>query len=329
MRPLQVWFPAIEPSIDVPEVRRDAERAFREWKNEDVVWLLPHLHETIRWREGPNRVLAVPSECWEYIEVLHVGANGYVSGPGAAHRFRDGRLDKGLLRAWLNSGRPGTFQAPRTLQFPAPVVSNGRIRFSGTGASVQRKYLLKVEPGPAWPLLRVRPLPVSAEVESDLDYGGWKPSGRGTRPMLRSIRHPKVVSYPTRFQRWPAPFTRLFSLGGGIDDATAHDRMVDVARKSRDDRESALRQARTESRRLSDPVTVPASKGWLPATYLAGGVEGAVAGLEKFGVNGRALSAEDVVQFLETEEIPVLRVWGGRDFSGLCCSLDSKGNTRF
>ena len=78
MRPLQVWLPTLSSTIASPAAGRDRQRAFGQWRGENVVWLLPDLEEIVRWKEKtPRRLMAIPSERLEKIDIYHIAENGY------------------------------------------------------------------------------------------------------------------------------------------------------------------------------------------------------------------------------------------------------------
>ncbi|MGH8059735.1 MAG: hypothetical protein ACREOH_21270, partial [Candidatus Entotheonellia bacterium] len=113
--PLQLWLPTFGPSLGFPEVGRDMARVLQSWQGESTVWLLPDLNTPRRWWPSGKpvweRTLAIPAEHFDRIDVFHIGANGYVWGPGVHDRFPDGRVE-GLLRSWLQAWQlPPAFEA--------------------------------------------------------------------------------------------------------------------------------------------------------------------------------------------------------------------------
>jgi hypothetical protein len=87
MTPLQLWLPTLGPSLNFEETRRDASRAFREWRGESVVWLLQDIDQVVRWDEGTVRCVAVPAEGLDCVRVFHIGKRGGVVGDTVTERF--------------------------------------------------------------------------------------------------------------------------------------------------------------------------------------------------------------------------------------------------
>jgi hypothetical protein len=71
--PRQIWLPKLGPSIKNPEIGRDATRAFENFRgNERVVWMIPEITRPKRWKSGDIVHLAVPSEEFERIDIVHM-----------------------------------------------------------------------------------------------------------------------------------------------------------------------------------------------------------------------------------------------------------------
>jgi hypothetical protein len=131
MQALQLWLPMWGPSLNFPEVARDAQRAFRAWQGEQTVWLLQGLQEAGRWREGQQWQLALPAELLDCVDVYHVGENGVVYGPNAEARFPNGRV-QGLLEAWLNVEQSGGCDGNEHLSASHGVCRTSTVRRSST-----------------------------------------------------------------------------------------------------------------------------------------------------------------------------------------------------
>src|SRR5262245_11741788 len=106
MKALQVWLPALGPSFGHAYVRRDAHRAFEAWRGEHTVYLVPGLTEDCRYAEldgagGERRLLAIPADHLDRLDVFHVGQNGYVWGPAANERFPNSQVAD-LLKRFLS-----------------------------------------------------------------------------------------------------------------------------------------------------------------------------------------------------------------------------------
>src|ERR1051326_2092033 len=100
MKPIQFWLPLITSSLHRSGADRDMQRAFDDWRGESVVWMLPDIGRSFRWREDGRTAVAMPSERLERIEVYHIGENQQVVGPSRKTCFPNGTVD-GLLNECL------------------------------------------------------------------------------------------------------------------------------------------------------------------------------------------------------------------------------------
>jgi hypothetical protein len=218
VQPIQVWLPTVHGGLGRPDMRRDAQRAVRAWRGQQLVWVSPELEREVGWREPGGTAMALRGERWELFRVLHVGENGGVWGPTAA-AFPSFSVTS-LLKTWLNLP-VGTIRfVPSQGNFPfeVPVRTEGGITYE--------RRMLQVAPASFLPIagideerqlvhLRWPPDPsspptVSPEAESgDLlmsNSSGWgRPRDTG-EDSDQPIRH--------QLQRlaWPAPFCDLFPI---------------------------------------------------------------------------------------------------------------------
>jgi hypothetical protein len=310
----QLWLLWIESSLGFQEVRLDVEGAFATWRGEDTIWLLPELTGVVRWvrqyaPDGWSPQLAIPSRRLNVIDVFHVWENGLVWGPGSKLRFPESRVD-GLLREWLNAWGDGRVSlcdplASVTIEIP-------RIRAQGKINSITfEEMTLFVQSGsslPAgqsgdevvaeWPIRGSRLLSVFPDAESH--------EGPQHLPKLPSC---------LRAIQWPPLLAPLFPVtGGGLDELVGQRKMVELARRSQENRETALWEAlQTANPYITQGFTTQMRASVWPA-WVEEGVDGALDIIvNRFGLQCR--SWEDVMQSLEgqsilTQTVPVRRAWG-------------------
>jgi hypothetical protein len=181
LRPLQVWIPTLNSDLAMPEVERDASRAFEAWHGETTVWLLPGLEKQVRWKEGPGRwVTAIPAEYLERIDVYHVGDNGHVVGLSAEQRFPEGRID-GLLDAWLNLESVGFAPAPERVPLYVPQVDDGKVTYRILELSIQPRGFVPITDitpegkfSGRWPPEGTTFPTISPDAESEERYGPFE-----------------------------------------------------------------------------------------------------------------------------------------------------------
>ena len=150
MKPLQVWIPTLHSNLAMPDVARDARRAFDAWRGEMTVWLIPDLRKQIRWQKGPGVwATAIPAEHLDRIDVCHVGENGYVVGIGADRRFPGQRV-AGLLDAWLNSHKFEICLAAQELEMQVPQVVGDRVVLKSIRFRLQPHGCLPIDTHICW-----------------------------------------------------------------------------------------------------------------------------------------------------------------------------------
>jgi hypothetical protein len=331
MRPLQIWLPRLQGSLARPETRRDRERAFRAWRGEGEVWTLPAPFETGHWQEpGGIRKVALRGEQVELIHVCHLGANGFVSGPGAAEPLSGGSID-GLLEAWLNlPARSVSFvPAPPKLVIRAPRCQDGDWVYRWIGIPLELTSFLPIKKTDEethtawvqWPPEETAPLPASPEAESADRYGSVSSESSGSDPAGPPSDGPASNASLTRI-RWPEPFARLLPILTGLDDLFQRDQMVAVAKKSHDDLPDAISEAQDESIGWLSEGQSTRLHAWLEPIIAAEGEQGALSAAE----SQYDLQADNIEQGLNRPEwrdvldrpMPIRRVWG---IPGLCWSL--------
>jgi hypothetical protein len=320
MKALQVWLPALGPSLGHAFVRRDAHRAFAAWQGEHTVYLVPGLRERCRYAEadesggeadesrGERQVLVIPAAHLDRLDVFHVGQNGYVWGPAAHERFPD-RQVAGLLKGFLSEDflQDVSLSVPGVVsQLKVPSVSDGHVQFEGGHVVYEYK--------PFFELGHV--LPIEAIDKSGSFTLGWPPRGLGCPPI-----DPDAESCDSSHQRpddlagraclrWGLPFKRLFTLTTGLDELVARIEMQEIMRL--EDRDLALHRAREALSPFASEATTPVEliKFWPAYAQALQPNEPLRPFWEEFGVNARCLEEARSAGKLR-EPRRVLRVWGG------------------
>jgi hypothetical protein len=242
------------PSLYVPEVGRDVQRAFQQWNGEDRVWLLPWIDEPVRWQENSGRcLLVIPSETIDRIDIFHVNQDGYVCGPGAALRFPHSQMN-GLLDIWLNLHRDQAIHGKCYIREAAQIDDQVRLAvptFHGSKVEYVEK-IFYLTPGPFFPIeyldqggFRCKwppegfPFPISPDAESYAFYEHEPPKDRSLH-----------VQY-----LWPEPLRSLAPQGQGLDLLYQQMAMVKIIRERTDNPS----KARTKAQSLATPYV---QTGW-------------------------------------------------------------------
>jgi hypothetical protein len=208
--------PLLSGSFDLGETNRDARRVFGAWQSESVVWLLPMVKRLVRWRDQRIRQLALPSESFDRIDIVHVTEEGMIYSP--VRQDLPTEVD-GLLDAWLNvlaAGGCDFVVPPESLTVPIPA-------FDDAGNWVgSRQYTFKIGPGSYLPVISVdpesrtvamqwppngSPAPVSPDAESAKLYLSKRI--QSDPPVVITTQGDKT---PQALLRWPSPLTSMMPL---------------------------------------------------------------------------------------------------------------------
>jgi hypothetical protein len=250
IKPIQIWLPGFGGSIHRPKVRSDAMRAFRLQRDELVVWMLPEIFRTAHWREAEIGSIAIPSEEFERIDVVHVSEDGRIHAHGM-QPIPDS-VD-GLLEDWLNLEKSGTvrfFSAPNLITAKAPYLNRAnRISWRkrpvliGPGAytpissldSKTRKVVFRLSPEDSRLL-------VSPEAESAERFPSKKLE---SEPPTVITEQGDLALHV--FMRWPGRLESLMPVLSGPDDLLAQRQMAKIAVQSTSDLTGALSAAKAVS----------------------------------------------------------------------------------
>jgi hypothetical protein len=337
MRPLQLWLPFLGQSINSEEVGRDAQRAFQEWRGEPTVWLLPELEKPLRWVEHDTPQLAVPSEGFDRVDIVHVNKDGYVYAPTATERFVRRTVD-GLLEAWLNvlkKGGPILVRAPNFVPLLAPHVTAEGVTFA--------PRTVDFAPGPFIPIVAVEsrsktvgmfwppagsPATVSPEAESLKRFPLERVEAAGVPEAVTS----KGERAPWVFLQWPKPLRTLMPVLSSLDDMHSLALMMKFAQDRGGEPVELLTKAKSYAGRYLFDGHTTLEFSWFRPSFEQKGIRHIVLTAEDKGLTipealrkepwdkgllGQLLSRDDWTTVL-SQLVPVRRVWGA---SGLLWAL--------
>jgi len=324
-RPIEVWLSQVSENLAFPQVERDAKRAFQEKGDACTVWLIPGLDEKVRWQEGSfARMLAIPSEHLDRIDIYHIGENGSAWGFDAENRFPQGTI-RGLLAVWLTmpSEARQLHLLPEKTSIHLPRFKDGKhvgyedvtILLRSVTAFPMRiadeeKRVVEM----SWPP-EGRPIPISPDAESGDYHGELSRTVIDGVPIVTSAKHPELRSLPLALG-WPAIISELMPRGSGLDELTAWRSMVAIAEKSKSDHQGALKEAWDIAKDYVSESTATREAAWLWPTFADIGEKDVLHNLEG-NLGLRAESLEQLLRkprarkFLD-EEVPVRRAWGAR-----------------
>jgi predicted nucleic acid-binding Zn ribbon protein len=304
MTPIQLWLPTVHGGIARPELGRDRHRMFREWGSEHVMWSVPGWTGPRNWLQGSIRVGCLAGESYECVRILHVGDNGTLVGPAAAHFPNDSV--NGLLDAWLNSEFVGlsavdpdgqiSIEVPHAVKggvvyVPAKVKTTFANVLPFTHVGANRTVYAQ------WPPTADAPSTVSPEMESALAPLATPPEG----------------TLPVQFT-WAAPFEDLKPLIGPMDDLYARARMRWIAEMITVNVAGARAQATTEARDWLSEGQSTVERAWLQPIVSEEGKRAALFAIEaRFGVEAYSLKDAYANAWLTKQLgqlMPVRRAWG-------------------
>jgi hypothetical protein len=274
----------------------------------------------------PN--LAVPSESFDRIDIVHVSEEGRVYAPSTSGRL--GPNVGRLLETWLNvPERRGLslVRARESLVVPSPSITSASVCY--------RPREFEFEPGAYVPF-------ESVDKESMNVGMRWPPEGSPAtispdaeslrRFPLKSVRGADIPEAVTStsdralrvFLEWVKPLDRLMGVLSGVDDINCQAQIAELARSSRANPKEALAKAR----RLAGPFLFDGHTtfelSWFRPGLAQRGIRHIVLSAEDKGLrltkSLRARQWEDirVEELLAMPEwkkvlsksVPIRRVWG-------------------
>ncbi len=278
--PVQVWNPFLWVSPLDDTFSRDWQRAQREWRGEEYVWLDSDAQEVKRWLQKeedglPQYGCLIPSESINGFWIIHIDEGRKMHPPlPLSAAWERNTLPEGLYRQWLRT-LPDLIEGCTSLSFLWPVVADGTISYE--------KREIELAPGPmmtitavdedesaitsAWPPPDVKAAPtISPEMESKELYGQLRRTtmlveGKEMNIVV-SDRDPEARAFNFWLQ-WREPFNMFFPYGGGNDLLYHHAMMKTCIKKiAQGQRDEAKRRAETWVNRLSGEAETTLERAW-------------------------------------------------------------------
>ncbi len=326
MRPLQLWLPLFPRSPAFPAVARDMARAFEAWASTHRIWVMPGLPKELRWGEEADghqvHYRAIAGEEWNYLDIFHIGENGFVYGLDA-DRFPGARVD-GLLDAWLNWPTEETigWQEPPRLEIAMPdlfdqaALKENQIPYRQVSFTAP---VLPIDPKEGIPTLPAgSPRPVFPEVEiSEFWQQTYGPLQFGQLP----DGQPVVTNQDGTFFRPAATLVArgllagIFPTGVSLDAMHNWAKMNGIVQRSATDPTAALQWARTlAAPYFTEGVTTRALSWYMPTLGELREVQEVINRAASLGlVDARVhadLRGSEAWHRAMTESVPIRRVWG-------------------
>ena len=313
MTPIQVWFPRFNGGVRSLDLQRDMHRAFRAWDGEYVVWTMPGWTNVERWIErGGMSVLGIPGDCFERVNIAHVGDNGKLVYPDVPESA--GYSTDRLLDLWLNGDGPTLEQVPvdDRITTTGPVVEDGSV-FMAT-------MTLRTGSSGWLPIVGTGELSGSSENER-VALTQWPPENDGLQtvsPETESAELNPSSNHPPRSlpvrQVWPRPFTGMMPYFSSLDDLYARDLMRDIAIDSSEDIARAKVRAETEAQPWLSTGWSTVKHTWFEPVLAHEGLNGALIAAEmryrlEAGSLEEASQREDWREVMR-QRVPVRRAWG-------------------
>ena len=298
MKPFQIWLPFLNSRLSDGIMLDDARRAFDEWNGDDTIWLLPELDRTTRWLEEPGkRVVAIPAAHLERVDVFHVGANGYVSGPEAGARFPAGRTN-GLLEAWLHVKASDIeySPAPKSIGLEVPRISGSEIAYFTeelqrlpygmvpiTGMDTETRSVRGTWPHPSQGFSTKSP-----DAESQRLFGPFALMEDDGVPVgVNASANHRTLPLQAK---WPALLGPLIRPADGLDIMLGQQEMAAIARQSVEDSKGAQLEAVRRAAAHIFAGHTTEENTWFRSILLAEGEEGALFEAEIRGFEASTLS---------------------------------------
>jgi hypothetical protein len=312
------------PSIKNPEIAGDATRAFQNFRGDErVVWMIPEITKPKHWKKDDVVHLAVPSEEFDRIDIVHISEEGrlYATPTVTVPLTVDGLLD-----AWLNVGGPSFVppSPPITIKSPHPK-EDGTISWVKRTISFDPASYLPIgavdsggrEATMIWPPSG-SPSPVSPEVESARKYSSQKSDSDSS---VAITEQGDMAAH--FFLRWPGVLEHLMPLLSGPDDMFALAQMMSLARQSATDLPGALKAASIAAQSYLFHGNSTVEHTWFRPLLQRQGIKVLLFGAEDRGLpvtqKLHELSSEEALKELPkigawqkefAKPIPIRRAWG-------------------
>jgi len=299
-------------------------RAFENFRGDErVVWMIPEITRLARWKSGDVVHLAVPSEEFDRIDIVHITGEGRLF---AAPTVIVPDTVDGLLDAWLNVGGPSFVppSPPITMKSPHPK-EDGTISWVKRTVSFDPASYLPIdavdsdgrEATVIWPPSG-SPSPVSPEAESARQYSSEKFDSDSSIAITE--QGDQAAHF---FLRWPGVLEHLMPLLSGPDDMFALAQMTNFARQSATDLSGALKAASIAAQPYLSPGNSMVEHMWFRPLLQQHGIEALLFDAEDRGLpvpqKSHGLSNEDAIKELPrihewrkelAKPVPTRRAWG-------------------
>ncbi len=245
--PVQVWVPFLWTSPLDATFARDFQRAQREWRREQYVWLDPDVGEVRRWMQRekgglPEYACLVPSESINGFSIVHIDEGRRVHPPLLLPDAWQNTLPEGFYKQWLST-MPDFIEGYTSLSLLWPVVTGTQIAYEERELTLTPGSIMPIvgfderdrTVTMVWPPPDAKaPPPISIEMESERFYGQLLrttiTTGGKEMPIVVSERDPKTRVFNVWLQ-WSAPFDLFFPPDGGNDLLQHHAMMSSCIRK--------------------------------------------------------------------------------------------------
>ena len=208
-QPVQVWAPIIEKSPFDESFSRDLQRAYREFQDEDRLWLIPEAKEITRFKRKGGycdiNECIIPSEDYNCFYIYHIDEYGGISNPLQPFDAWKNIIPNKIYKLWLEK-TPNIVYLKKLQHITAtlPKFKDGKVTFEETK--------IKVKPGPS--------LPIKLGKDGRKIIGSWPPKGlpQTISPETESKQYNKVNKGIVQvLLEWDEPFDILFPNAGGLD----------------------------------------------------------------------------------------------------------------
>lgn len=277
--PIQIWSPLLWGNPNDATFSRDFQRAQREWKGEQYIWLDPDIHEVKRWVQQesdtfPEHACLIPSESINGFFLIHLDEGRRVHPCLPLPDVWHNTLPEGLYRQWLHT-LPDFIEGHTSLSLLWPVVTNTQVSYEERELILAPGSIMPItgteeQDGTvtlAWPPPGVRaPSTISIEMESEqfhgqLERGTIFPDGKALSVVV-SEKHPGSRAFNVWLQ-WKEPFHLFFPQGAGADLLQHHATMQSCIRKvDQGQREDARKVAEMWVNRLTGEAETTLELAW-------------------------------------------------------------------
>jgi hypothetical protein len=208
-QPVQVFAPVIEKSPFDESFSRDLQRAIREFKDEDRIWLVPDTKKVARFKRKGDycdiNECIIPSEDYNCLYIYHIDEYGAIFNPLQYFDKWENKIPDKIYKLWLEN--PPDLVYLKELPYITANIPKNR-----NGKIIFEEIKIKVEPGPS--------LPIKMEKNGKKIIGSWPPIGlpQTISPETESKQYKRAKKGVVQFLlEWKDPFDILLPNGGNLD----------------------------------------------------------------------------------------------------------------